>query len=96
MNIFELHDEILRRETELAELRFQLELVVSVIEYTKGDKYMSKKCICSRDGVPSGYYWHDPACPVHNKSEGDRVGRAGLESSDCSAVTSKRTNNNQG
>ena len=65
-------------------------------KYTEGDKYMSKKCTCSRDGVPSGYYWHDPACPVHNKNEGDRVGRAGLESSDCSAVTSKQTNNNQG
>ena len=63
MNILELHNEIRRRETELAELRFQLELVVSVIEYTE------KK---------------------------NRVGRAGLESSDCSAVTSKQTNNNQG
>ena len=38
-------------------------------KYTEGDKYMSKKCTCSRDGAPSGYYWHDPACPVHNKNE---------------------------
>ena len=33
LKIFELHDEIVRRETELAELKFQLEVLVSVIEY---------------------------------------------------------------
>ena len=55
LKIFELHDEIVRRETELAELKFQLEVLVSVIEYK------DKENRVGRAGLKTDCNWIDMA-----------------------------------